>query len=96
MSPEFASMRPPFHVEDDTESVTTDIIDYDPASHSPVMFGHMVEKVAIDGDAVEEFDPSKSHPACVGFTMLKKPLRTPTPPPPPPPPKDTCKLQQSL
>lgn len=84
-------MRPPFHVEDDTGSVATEIIDYDPASHSPVMFGHMAQKVAVDGDALEEFDPSKSHPACVGYTMLQKPPRTPTPPPPPAPPKDTCK-----
>lgn len=93
---EFALMRPPFHIEDDRESVATDIIDYDPASHTPVMFGHMIQKVTTDSDVLEDFDPSKSHPACAGFTMVTKPPRTPTPPPPPAPPKDSCTPREYL
>ena len=90
---EFALMRPPFHLDDDQASVVTEIIDYNPAAHSPVMFGHMYEKVEqADTDILSEFDPAVSHPATAGYTLVEKPSREPTPPPGPKPPKDTCKL----
>ncbi|XP_780827.2 IQ domain-containing protein K [Strongylocentrotus purpuratus] len=88
---EFALMRPPFQADDEGSSVTTEVIDYNPAAHSPVMFGHMYEKVEqADTDLTSEFNPAVSHPAAVGYTMIEKPLRQPTPPPAPKPPKDTC------
>ncbi|XP_041473831.1 IQ domain-containing protein K-like [Lytechinus variegatus] len=88
---EFALMRPPFQVDDDGGSVVTEIIDYNPAAHSPVMFGHMYEKVEhADTDLTSEFNPAVSHPAVVGYTMIEKPSREPTPRPAPKPPKDTC------
>ena len=84
-------MRPPFTIEDDNESIATDIIEYNPAAHSPVMFGRIAEKVDVDSSTTENFDPAVSHPACVGYTLLQKPPRTPPTPPPPPPDKKTCK-----
>ncbi|XP_072168607.1 IQ domain-containing protein K-like [Diadema setosum] len=94
---EFALMRPPFHLDDDRESVATEVIDYNPAAHSPVMFGHMFEKTEqADADILSEFDPAVSHPAAAGYTMVEKPTRQPTPPPVPKPPKDTCPPREYL
>lgn len=93
---EFALMRPPFKIEEDNESIATDIIEYNPAAHSPVMFGHIAEKVDVDSSVTENFDPAVSHPACVGYTLQTKPPRTPSPPPPPPPDKENCTPREYL
>ncbi|XP_033106688.1 IQ domain-containing protein K-like [Anneissia japonica] len=93
---EFAAMRPPFEVDDDAESVTTEIIDFDPSCHTPVLYGRMAERVAVDSEVVAEFDPAKSHPAFVGHTELEKPPKMPSPPPPPLPPKETCTPREYL
>ncbi len=85
-------MRPPFPKDDDQESVATDIIEFRPEAHSPVMFGRMVEHVEVDSQAADDFDPATSHPACVGYTMLERPPKPATPPPATPPPREKCNL----
>ncbi|XP_070580115.1 IQ domain-containing protein K-like [Ptychodera flava] len=93
---EFALQRPPFQLEDDAASVVTDIIQYDPAAHTPVIYGKMMRKIDTDCDPVDDFDPALSHPALVGHTILEKPPKSPPPTPPPPPPKDTCSPREYL
>ncbi|XP_022095549.1 IQ domain-containing protein K-like [Acanthaster planci] len=93
---EFALMRPPFPKDDDQGSVTTDITEFRPEAHSPVMFGHMAERVEVDSLAADDFDPASSHPACIGYTMLERQAKRDTPPPPTPPPRETCMPREYL
>lgn len=66
-------------------------IDYDAAKYTPVFFGPLHKRIIIDGNEDEDFDPSISHPACVGYAFVDRPPESPTPEPPAPPNKQECK-----
>ncbi|RUS88942.1 hypothetical protein EGW08_003278 [Elysia chlorotica] len=94
---EFASQRPPFDKDDDSASVTTDYLDYDPAQHHPVFYGKMFAGVCdIDSDATAEFDPAISHPSCLGYSFTSKPPSICAPPPPQPLNRFSCTPTQYL
>lgn len=49
-----------------------EIIGFDPLKHSTVFFGHSYTKVNPDDPRFfNNFDPTKSHPACLGFSIKK-------------------------
>ena len=92
--PEFAAERPPFpeqksRSKDDASSVSTELIDFDPAKHNPVFYGRMHCKVD-NVDFEDEFDPAVSHPAAVGYCFLDRPPAASPPPAPLPPDKKKC------
>lgn len=94
---EFASRKPPFDKDDDSASVTTDYVDYDPAQHHPVFYGKMFTGVGnVDSDTMAEFDAAISHPSCLGYSFICKPQPTPPPPPPQPPCRFSCTPTQYL
>ncbi|XP_067938167.1 IQ domain-containing protein K-like [Watersipora subatra] len=77
---EFQSMRPPFT---DELKKDVDALNYDPSKHHPVFYGKMHQRIeSIDTDV--EFDPSLSHPACIGHVFVD--------PVPPSPPKSSPQL----
>lgn len=87
-------MRPPFH-DDDQLSVATVLEDFDPSKHSPVFFGNMMhKKINTDEPATNEFNPSVSHPACVGYAFVSRPPPATPPISPSPPDKRLCKYRQ--
>ena len=92
---EFASRNPPFR-EDDSVSVHTEYVDYNPAQHNPVFYGKMHQKVTnTDFDPFVDIDPAKTHPSCVGFAFTDRPPDSPPPPPTPPPHRTKCKFDLS-
>lgn len=92
---DFQTRRPPFR-DDDEESVHTTLDNFDPSKHSPVFFGNMYDCVKTDENTLKDFDPSISHPACVGYTFVERPPESPPPPPEPLPDKDTCSPKEYL
>ncbi|CAH1794796.1 unnamed protein product [Owenia fusiformis] len=92
---EFSSNRPPWK-DDDAMSVHTELQDYDPAMHNPVFYGKMHKKQSVDENPIKTFDPSKSHPSCVGYAFMDKPPPATPPRPPTPPDKDTCPPREYL
>ncbi|KAI8494983.1 PREDICTED: IQ domain-containing protein K-like [Branchiostoma belcheri] len=94
---EVAATRPPFEPpEDDASSVKTDVIQYDATKHNPVFYGRMFTKVPADSDPFESFDPSTSHPACVGYSLVDKPPPPPSPPSTPLPDPRLCSPREYL
>lgn len=56
----------------DTKASTEDIpAEYDASKTSPVFFRQNYEKE--EASNLENFDPSKSHPACVGYSDKGRP-----------------------
>ncbi|XP_074648516.1 IQ domain-containing protein K-like [Tubulanus polymorphus] len=90
---EFAAKESSF--VDDTESVASEHIDYNPAIHNPVFYGKRHAKVHID-DIDPDFDAAISHPAAVGFAFVDKPDKLPPPPAPTPPNHKTCSPREYL
>jgi len=84
-------MRPPFH-DDDTASVATVLENYDAAKHTPVFSGNVMHKrVTVDQAPEADFDATRSHPACVGFSFVQRPPPEKAHSPPPPPDSRICK-----
>jgi len=83
-------MRSPFR-EDDEISVATVLEDYDASKHSPVFYGDVMHKrISVDQLATDDFDPSVSHPACVGYALVDRPSSAATYLPCSMPSKRTC------
>ena len=86
---EAESMRPPFR-DDDEVSIHTVLEDYNPAIHTPVFYGDFMHKrVSVDQLVADDFDPSVSHPAFVGYALVTRP--PPEAPLVPAPLPDKCK-----
>lgn len=86
---EYAARRPPFK-EKEKGKVT--LINYDPSKVSPVFYGMPHVKIQNeDSPATEVYDPSVSHPSCVGYSFLSEKKPTTPEAPPPAPDKKTCK-----
>jgi len=95
---EFAQRRPPFNQpkDDDAESTATDYSDYDPTKHNPVFYGKMFASVPTDEDPNNEFDPSTTHPSCVGHTFTDKKATVKARPSKPSPNKIECSPTEYL
>ncbi|XP_024001095.1 IQ domain-containing protein K, partial [Salvelinus sp. IW2-2015] len=64
---------PPSAAWTDSGSVSTHVSQYSASKHSPVFYGLMAVKVAVDDDPVKHVDPLLSHPALAGYSALDKP-----------------------
>eukprot|EP00063_Salmo_salar_P083466 XP_014058301.1 PREDICTED: IQ domain-containing protein K-like isoform X2 [Salmo salar] len=64
---------PPSAAWTDSGSVSTHVSQYSASKHSPVFYGLMAAKVAVDDDPVKHVDPLLSHPALAGYSALDKP-----------------------
>jgi hypothetical protein len=73
---EIANRRLAFDDNDgDNVSIATVLDDYDSSKHTPVFFGDTMHKRIDVDDAVDvDFDPSISHPACVGYAFVYRPF----------------------
>ncbi|XP_069037008.1 IQ domain-containing protein K isoform X2 [Lepisosteus oculatus] len=56
----------------DTDSVDTDVSQFSASKHTPVFYGLMATKVAVDCDPLLDFDPLHSHPALAGYAVLER------------------------
>ncbi|KAJ8254202.1 hypothetical protein COCON_G00208140 [Conger conger] len=65
---------PPGDVWTDSSSVSTEVSQYSASKHTPVFYGLMPAKVAVDDNPFREVDPLLSHPALAGYSILEKPL----------------------
>ncbi|KAJ8346071.1 hypothetical protein SKAU_G00302640 [Synaphobranchus kaupii] len=65
---------PPGDVWADSSSVSTEVSQYSASKHTPVFYGLMAAKVAVDDNPFREVGPLLSHPALAGYSMLEKPL----------------------
>ncbi|XP_059165386.1 IQ domain-containing protein K-like isoform X2 [Physella acuta] len=87
---EFALLKAPPELNDESGSVATLYDDYDPAKHNPVFYGRMFAKVTADVDVTTDFDPTIGHPSCLGYTFSDKPPKTEKPSTPPPQDRFQC------
>ncbi|CAB1342441.1 unnamed protein product [Coregonus sp. 'balchen'] len=53
--------------------MSTHVSKYSASKHTPVFYGLLAAKVAVDDDPVKHFDPLLSHPALAGYSALDKP-----------------------
>ncbi|KAM6957249.1 IQ domain-containing protein K [Aplochiton taeniatus] len=64
---------PPSTVWTDSGSVSTHVTQYSASTYSPVFYGLMTAKVAVDDEPFKNFDPLMGHPALAGHSILDKP-----------------------
>ncbi|XP_041634103.1 IQ domain-containing protein K [Cheilinus undulatus] len=65
--------RHPDDVWTDNSSVSTQISQYSPSTHSPVFNGLTTAQESVFGDPIRDFDPLLGHLALAGYSVLEKP-----------------------
>lgn len=89
---DFESKRPPFS---DERKKAVELVNYEAHLVTPVFYGKTHVKVSNhDSETGGEFDPAKSHPACVGYTFVEEEKPVTPEPPPAVPDKKTCRLRE--
>ncbi|KAI1884458.1 hypothetical protein AGOR_G00226600 [Albula goreensis] len=63
---------PPEDDGTDTTSVSTEISQYSASKHTPVFYGLLTAKLAVDDNPLREVDPLLCHPALAGYSVLEK------------------------
>ncbi|XP_010872290.2 IQ domain-containing protein K [Esox lucius] len=58
---------------DSAGSASTHVSEYSASKHSPVFYGLMAAKVAVDDNPLKNFNPLLSHPALAGYSVWDRP-----------------------